>query len=50
MGDNFFLNWFRKTADQLKAIREKHGHELSAEQLKELDNLITQKENEEKSK
>lgn len=45
MGENFFLLWFRKSADQLKAIREKNKDKLTPKQLEQLDKLIEQKEN-----
>lgn len=46
MGDNFFFNWFGKSVDELKVIREKGG--LTKEQLEKLNELIAKKENESK--
>lgn len=48
MGESFLFNWFRKSADQLKAIREKNKDKLTPKQLEQLDKLIEQKENESK--
>lgn len=44
MGQVFFLNWFGKSVEELKAILEKE--ELTAEQKAELEKLIAEKENE----
>ena len=48
MGQNTIFLWFRKSADQLKAIREKNKDKLTPKQLEQLDKLIEQKENESK--
>ena len=48
MGENFVLLWFGKSADQLKAIREKNKGKLTPQQLEQLDKLIAKKENESK--
>ena len=46
MGENYWFNWFGKSVEELKAIRE--TEKLTAEQLKKLDELIEKKENESK--
>lgn len=47
MGDNFFLSWFGMSVTQLKEVRETRK-DLTAEQRKQLDDLIAKKENEAK--
>lgn len=46
MGESFWFNWFGKSVEELKAIRE--TEKLTPEQLKKLDELIEKKENESK--
>lgn len=46
MGEMFWLDWFRKSVDQLKAIRE--TEKLTKEQLEKLDEIIAKKEQESK--
>lgn len=46
MGESFFLLWFGKSVDELKAIRETEN--LTKEQLAKLDEIIKQKEEESK--
>ena len=46
MGEMYFFNWFGKSVDELKAIRE--TEKLTPEQLKKLNELIAKKENESK--
>jgi hypothetical protein len=47
MGQIFFLNWFGKSVEELKAIRET-AKDLTDEQKAELDRLIDEKEKESK--
>ena len=46
MGEMFVFLWFKKTVDELKAIRETEN--LTKEQLAKLDEIIKQKEQESK--
>ena len=46
MGEKYWLNWFGKSVDELKAIRE--TEKLTKEQLAKLDEIIAKKENESK--
>lgn len=46
MGEKYWFNWFGKSVEELKAIRE--TEKLTPEQLKKLDELIEKKENESK--
>ena len=48
MGEKFVLLWFKKTVDELKAIRETEYDLLTPEQRKQLDEIIKQKEEESK--
>ena len=47
MGESFVLSWFGMSVTQLKEVRETRKY-LTAEQKKQLDELITKKENEAK--
>ena len=47
MGEGFWFQWFGKSLDELKAIKETQWHILTDEQKVALDKLIAQKENEE---
>lgn len=44
MGEKYLFNWFGKSVDELKAIRETEN--LSPKHLEELDKLIAKKEKE----
>lgn len=46
MGEKYWFNWFGKSVEELKAIRE--TEKLTPEQLKKLDEIIEKKENESK--
>ena len=46
MGQMFFISWFGKSVEELKAILE--TAELTEEQRKELEKLIDEKEKESK--
>lgn len=46
MGEMFVFLWFKKSVDELKAIRETEN--LTKEQLEKLDEIIKQKEEESK--
>ena len=46
MGENYWFDWFGKSVDELKAIKEKEYHKLSARDKAKLDELIAKKENE----
>lgn len=46
MGEMFVFLWFKKSVDELKAIRETEN--LTKEQLAKLDEIIKQKEEESK--
>ena len=46
MGNKYLFNWFGKSVDELKAIRETEN--LTKEQLEKLDEIIKQKEEESK--
>lgn len=46
MGENFFIQWFGKSVEELKAILETNK-ELTEEQKAELKKLINEKEKEE---
>lgn len=48
MGLNIGLSWFKKSLDELYAIREKEGKNFSKEKLDELNRIIAEKENEKK--
>ena len=48
MGEKYWFNWFGKSVDELKAIKEKEYKNLTAEQKAKLDELIAKKENESK--
>ena len=48
MGEMFVFLWFKKTVDELKAIRETEYDLLTPEQRKQLDEIIKQKEEESK--
>lgn len=47
MGESFFFNWFGKSVEELKAIRETNK-DLTEEQKRKLDELIDEKEKESK--
>lgn len=47
MGNSFFISWFGKSVEELKAIRET-AKDLTEEQKAELDRLIDEKEKESK--
>ena len=47
MGQGLFLQWFGMSVTELKEVREKSKN-LTAEQRKQLDELIAKKENETK--
>lgn len=44
MGEKYFILWFGKSVDELKAIRE--TEKLTKEQLAKLDEIIAKKEKE----
>ena len=46
MGREFIFQWFGKSVEELKAIRNEKANELTAEELAKLDELIAEKENE----
>lgn len=46
MGQAFFISWFGKSVEELKAILEKE--ELTDEQRKQIEKLIDEKEKESK--
>lgn len=46
MGQSFWLQWFGKTLDELKSIKETQWDSLSDEDKEALDKLIASKENE----
>jgi Spy/CpxP family protein refolding chaperone len=46
MGQNFFIAWFGKSVEELKAILEKE--DLTDEQRKQIEKLIDEKEKESK--